>query len=490
MTPLAVLLTVVGYLAVLFTLSYATGRRADNAGFFSGNRRSPWFVVAFAMIGSAISGVTYVSVPGMVSTSGFGYLQMALGFVVGQLLIAFVLVPLFFRMNLTSIYEYLRQRFGLRSYRTGAWFFFVSKMLGAAVRLYLLCATLQLLVCRPLGVPFVANVALTMALVWLYTHRGGVKSLIWTDSLKTLCRVVSVVLCAVYIASALGLDAGSLFPAVADSGMARVFFFDDPDGEQYFFKQFLAGVFTVVAMTGLDQDMMQRTLSCRNYRDAQKNMVTSSLLQLVVIALFLVLGVLLYLFAHSEGLQVERGDELFPLVATGGYFPAAVGILFVVGFVSSGYSAAGSALTALTTSFTVDILHAFHHTEAHTARIRKRVHVGMAALMGVVICVIGLLNNTSVINAVYVLASYTYGPILGMFAFGIFCRRSVRDRWVPLVALAAPVLCYVLDRNSEAWLGGYRFSYELLLLNALFTWLGLWLCSRRVQRVNRLYNKV
>lgn len=479
MSPLSVILTIVLYFAVLFTVSHFAGRRADNAGFFTGNRRSSWYMVAFAMIGASMSGVTYVSVPGMVSASSFGYLQMTLGFTAGQLVIAYVLVPLFYRMNLTSIYEYLAERFGLCTYHTGAWFFFISKMLGAAVRLFLVCLTLQLLVFEPLRLPFLLNVAVTVALVWLYTFRGGVKSLIWTDSLKTLCLVVSVVLCIVYIARDMGLTAGGMVSLIRESEMSRMFFFDDVNDKQYFFKQFFAGMFTMIAMTGLDQDMMQRNLSCRNSRESQKNMITSTVSQFFVILLFLMLGVLLYTFAGSRGIEGASGDALFPLVATGGYLPLVVGVLFIIGLISAAYSAAGSALTALTTSFTVDILGTRGKSERQVATLRKRVHVGMAVLMGITIFVFNLLNDTSTIDAVYTLASYTYGPILGLFAFGIFTRRQVRDRYIPVVAILSPALCYVLQRNSEAWLGGYQFSYELLILNALFTFVGLCLLVRR-----------
>ena len=446
MSPLSVILTIAIYFIVLFTVSYFAGRKADNAGFFTGNRRSSWYLVALAMIGASMSGVTYVSVPGMVATSSFGYLQMTLGFTAGQLVIAYVLVPLFYRMNLTSIYEYLAERFGLCTYHTGAWFFFISKMLGAAVRLFLVCLTLQLLVFEPLHMPFLLNVAVTVALVWLYTFRGGVKSLIWTDSLKTLCLVVSVVLCIVYIARDMGLTAGGMVNLIRESDMSRMFFFDDVNDKQYFFKQFFAGMFTMIAMTGS---------------------------QFFVILLFLMLGVLLYTFAGSRGIEGASGDALFPLVATGGYLPLMVGVLFIIGLISSAYSAAGSALTALTTSFTVDILGTRGKSDKQVATLRKRVHVGMAVVMGLTIYVFNLLNDTSTIDAVYTLASYTYGPILGLFAFGIFTRRQVRDRYIPVVAILSPALCYVLQRHSEAWFGGYQFSYELLILNALFTFIGL-----------------
>ncbi len=477
MSPTTIIVTIGAYMAVLFAVSYVAGRKSDNAGFFSGGRQSRWYMVAFAMIGASISGVTYVSVPGMVGASQFGYLQMVMGFVVGQVIIAYVLTPLFYRMKLVSVYQFLEQRFGITSYRTGAWFFFISKMLGAAVRLFLVCLTLQLIVFGPLGVPFAVNVLVTVLLVWLYTFRGGVKSLIWTDSLKTLCLVVSVVLCIWFIARDLGLSAASLMEVLGDRQWSRVFFFDDVNSRQFFPKQFLAGVFTMIATNGIDQDMMQRNLSCRNYRESQKNMMVSIVLQFVVIAIFLNLGVLLYHYAAQKGISVGASDTLFTIVATGGYLPAVVGVLFVIGLVSAAYSAAGSALTALTTSFTIDILGIRGKTEEQVRRLRQRVHVIMAVTMGVVIYVFNLLNNTSVIDAVYILASYTYGPILGMFAFGIFVGRKVRDRYVPLAAIAAPVLCFVLDRNSEAWFAGYRFSYEILILNALFTFGGMWLLS-------------
>jgi len=478
MSPVLVLITIAAYFAILFTISYIAGRKADNAGFFVGNRKSTCYVVAFAMIGSSISGVTFVSVPGMVATSNFSYLQMVLGFVAGQFIIAFLLIPLFYKMNLVSIYEYLENRFGLSSYRTGAWFFFISKMLGAAVRLFLVCLTLQLLVFDPLKLPFILNVIATVALVWLYTFRGGVKSLIWTDSLKTFCLVVSVVLCIYYIASDLNLSFTGMVNTVVDSDFSRFFFFDDVNDKRYFFKQFLAGVFTMIAMTGLDQDMMQRNLSCKNFKDSQKNMITSGISQFFVILLFLMLGVLLYTFTAQNGItNPAKSDELFPMVATGGYFPVIVGVLFIVGLISSAYSAAGSALTALTTSFTVDILGTKGKSEQEVVTIRKRVHIGMAIVMGIVIFIFNILNNTSVIDAVYILASYTYGPILGLFAFGMLTKKQVRDKYIPLVAILSPILCFILQKNSEVWFNGYAFSYELLIFNAFFTFIGLCLLT-------------
>ena len=475
MTPIAVIITVVAYFAVLFSVSYWAGRKADNAGFFQGGKQSKWYMVAFAMIGASISGVTYVSVPGMVGTSQFGYLQLVMGFMAGQLVIALVLTPLFYRMQLVSVYQFLEQRLGSSSYHTGAWFFFISKMLGAAVRLYLVCLTFQLLIFEPLHLPFILNVLVSILIVWLYTYKGGVKSLM----LKTLCLIVSVVLCIWFIAKSLGMDWGAMITAISDDRLSRVFFFDDVNNRQFFWKQFLAGVFTQIAMNGLDQDMMQRNLSCRNSRESQLNMVVSMVLQFVVIAIFLMLGALLYIFVGKQGIVVEKSDTLFTIVATGGYLPIIVGILFIIGLTSSAYSAAGSALTALTTSFTVDILGTKGMGEDEVKQTRQRVHVGMAVVMGISILAFNLLNNTSVIDAVYILASYTYGPILGMFAFGILTKWRVRDKLIPVVAIAAPLLCFILDKNSMAWFSGYQFSYEILILNAIFTFIGLCLIKQK-----------
>lgn len=475
MSPFLVILTIAIYFIVLFGISYLTSRNADSNGFFVGNRKSPWFLVAIAMIGSSISGVTFVSVPGMVGVSSFSYLQMVMGFVVGQFIIAFILIPLFYKMNVVSIYEYLENRFGVSSYKTGAWFFFISKMLGASVRLFLVCITLQLLVFEPLHLPFSLNAIITVLLVWLYTYKGGVKTLIWTDAFKTFCLIVSVVLCIYYIANDLDLTVKGMITTINKSHLSKTFFFDDVNDKRYFFKQFLAGIFTMIATTGLDQDMMQRNLSCRNHRDSQKNMITSGISQFFVIALFLMLGALLFIYAEKMKITLpESSDQLFPLIATGGYFPIIVGVLFIIGLISAAYAAAGSALTALTTSFTVDILQSRDKkNEEELTKTRKKVHIGMAALMAVVIIIINALNNTSVIDAVYILASYTYGPILGLFAFGIFCKKSVHDKYIPIVAIIAPILCYILQTNSEKWFNGYEFSYELLIFNALFTCIGL-----------------
>ena len=431
---------------------------------FYATRSTAWWKVAVAMIGSCLSGVTFVSVPGMVGSVGFGYLQMCVGFFLGYLVIAFVLTPLYFRLNVVSVYQYLEQRFGVSAHKTGAWFFFLSKMLGAAVRLFLMIATLQLLVAGPAGIPFWVTVLVVMLLEWLYTVRGGVKAVIGLDMVKTLSMVVAVALCLVLIAREVGAP---------DTSLMRVFYFDDVNHPQFFWKQLIGGLFTVVATTGMDQDMMQRTLACKSVRDSQKNLIVSVCLQIVTIALFLFLGVYLYQFATLHGLDA-KGDTLFPAVAWSGLLPASglVATLFIVGLVMAGFPAGGSALTSLTTSFTIDIL-------GGKDSKRSWIHTGMAVLMAVCILVFNALNSTSVIDAVYRLASYTYGPILGLFSFGLCCKARVRDKWVPAVAVAAPLLCLLLDLNSVRWFGGYHFSYELLVMNAVFTMLGLCLLIRK-----------
>ena len=400
MTPAAVLATVLGYIAVLFAVAWISGRRADNAGFFTGNRRTPWYMAAFAMIGAAISGVTFISVPGSVAVDSFSYMQMVAGFTVGQFVVAFVLIPLFYRLRVVSLYEYLDDRFGVASHRTGAWFFFISKILGAALRVYVVCAVLQLLVFDRYGLPFWFNALITMAFVWLYTQQGGVKSLIWTDSLKTFCLVASLVLSIVFIMRGLDFSFSDTVREVSSSPMSRIFFFDDPASDRYFWKMFAAGIVLLVCMTGLDQDLMQRNMSCATPRDSQKNIVLTAVSQIVVIFLFLVLGVLLYLYMEYRGLAMpEKTDQVFSLVAVGGGLPLVVGVLFVIGLISSTYSAAGSALTALTTSFTVDILEGTkRYGEARLTRIRRGVHVAMALGMALVILAFGYLADDSVIT--------------------------------------------------------------------------------------------
>ena len=478
---------IVVYFAAMISLSLLTARKnRGSADFFRGGRRSPWPVVAVAMVGTSISGVTFVSVPGMVEASAFSYLQMALGFVVGYAVIAFLLLPLYYRLNLTSLYEYLGQRFGLCSYKTGAAFFLLSKVLGSGVKMYLTAIVLQLVLFDPLGVPFWVNVCLTMLLVWLYTFRGGVRSLVWTDMLQTLCMLGCVVLCIVFVCRAAGFTLAEGCRSVADSPMSRIWFFDDHGGTRYFWKQFLAGMFTTVAMTGLDQDMMQKNLSCRSLRESRRNVLSYGVAFIPVNLLFLALGVLLFDFASGAGVAVAKPDDLFPTVACGTdasgrpLMPPVVGLLFVLGLVSAAFSSSGSSLTSITTTFTLDILKAGgKQDETGLRKTRGRVHAGAAVVMGVVICGFRAIGDDSVINAVYTISGYTYGPLLGLFMFGIFTRRRPREAWVPFICLASPLLCMLLKTHSEQWFGGWRIGFELLLINCALTMLGLWLASVR-----------
>ena len=480
MTPWIVLATIVGYFILLFIISWAASRKSDTATALSGGRQAPWFIVAIAMLGAPISGVTFISVPGMVVTKGFSYLQMALGFIVGYFVIAYVLIPLFYKRNLVSIYGYLEQRFGGSTHKSGAWFFFISKMLGAAVRFYVVCVTLQLLVFSPLHIPFVINVIVTIALIFLYTLQGGVKTVIWTDTLKSFCLILSVVLSIYFVAKGLGYDLGGLCKAVAGDDTSRVFFFDNPKEGTYFWKQFIAGIFMVIATTGLDQDLMQRSLACKNANESAKNLIVSVFLQVIVIALFLILGTLLAMHVKANGIAMpEKTDELFGTVAFSEGMPVLLGVVFIIGLIAAAYSAAGSALTSLTTSFTVDILGADKKQDDKAlGRTRRMVHIAMAAGMGLVILIFYAISNSDAISAVYTLASYTYGPILGLFAFGMMCKSPVRDRLVPVVCIAAPVISFFI----QMWLKNqfdYTLGFELLLLNAAFTMIGLALLIKK-----------
>ena len=478
-TSLIVIITIIGYFALLMVVSWITSKGgSDNATFFTGSRKAPWPLVAMGTIGAAISGVTFISVPGMVVDNGYAYVQMMLGFVVGYFVVAFVLVPLFYRRNIITIYGYLEQRYGSRTYRAGAWMFYISKMLGAAVRFFVVCAVLQLLVFAPLNVPFSFNVMVTIALIWLYTSTGGVKTVVWTDAIKSFCMVASVVLCIWFISRNLGMSLTEAVAGVASHHTNRMFFFDDPSSSRYFWKQFVAGVFMTVAMTGLDQDMMQRNLACATSRKSQKNIMVSSVVQFFVIGLFLVLGTLLVIFMETKGEALPtKSDDLFGMVATHPTMPVAVGVLFVLGLVAAAYSAAGSALTSLTTAFTVDIL-GIHRLgdERRLTHVRKLMHVANSVIMGVIIIAFYYISEQDAISAVYTLASYTYGPILGLFVFGMATRRPVRDFGVPAVCVAAPVLSWCLQWALNHFFD-YHTGFELLIINSIITVLGLYLLS-------------
>ena len=499
MSSWIVLLIIAFYFVTIFFVSWITTRKQqkdDKRSFFVGDRKSPWYVVAIAMIGTSISGVTYVSVPGMVAGSQFSYMQMVLGFVAGYFAVAYILLPLYYRLNLCSIYGYLEQRYGLYSYRTGSAFFLISKFLGCAVRMYLTAVVLQLVLFDGLGIPFAGSVALIMLIVWLYTFRGGVKTLVWTDLLQTMCLILAMVFFIYFVCKTLGLSAAGLYDTISESEWSRTWFFDDPNDKRYFWKQFFAGMFTTIAMTGLDQDMMQKNLSCKSLKEAQKNMVSYGFGFLPVNIIFLSLGILLYKYATELGMldgtklmSLEGkelvSDELFPYLATGtnpltgeAFLPLAVSILFVMGLIAAAFSSAGSAVTALTTSFTVDMLRADKKQDAtQLKQTRFWVHLVNTILMGCMIYLFSIVGSGSVINAVYVVASYTYGPLIGLYFFGLYTKIRPRDRFVPFICLLSPILCFILSTHSEEWFNGYKIGYELLLINGGITALGLYLSS-------------
>ncbi len=479
MSPYLVLSVVASYFAVLLVISWFTGRDSSNSAFFLGNRRSPWPVVAFGMIGASLSGVTFISVPGWVGDSQFSYMQMVAGYLLGYFVVANVLMPLYYRLNLTSIYTYLLNRFGFFSYKTGASFFIVSRLVGTSFRLFLVANVLQITAFNQWGVPFAATVIITVMLIWLYTYRGGIKTIIWTDAIQTACMLAAVGLTIWAIGSQLGLGPAALVSTVAESDLSKVFFFDDWNHPHHFVKQFLSGAFITIVMTGLDQDMMQKNLSCRNIKDAKKNMYGLSLVLIPVNLMFLSLGVLLFVFASETGIPLPgRTDDLFPLVATGGYLMPAITVTFIIGLVAAACSSGDSTLTALTTSFTVDIIRPQDKSEEQQQRIRKRVHLMMSVAAVIIIMFFKALNDQAVISALFTAAGYTYGPLLGLYTFGLFTRYGVRDRFVPFVAVFSPVLCFFINRYSEVLFNGYSFGYELLILNGILTFAGLWLLRR------------
>ena len=479
MTPHTILLTALLYAALLFAVAWFSGRKADNRTFFVGGRRMAWWVVALGMIGAPMSGVSFVSVPGSVAHDAFGYLQMVAGFTAGQLVIAFVLVPLFYRLQLTSLYEYLALRLGEAAHRTGALLFLLSKLLLTALKLLVVCRVMQLLVGDPLGIPFGVNIALSTLIVWGFTHRGGVRSVVWTDLLQTACLVGAVLVTIGAIMSHFGYSISTLFEVMKNSPESQVFFFEhNPLSTQTFGKMFVGGLFILVAMTGLDQDMMQRNLSCPTARDSQRNILLTALAQAGVITLLLTLGLLLYRYAESVGIEAS-GDDLFAAIAIYGGLPLGAGILFVLGLLSSTWSTAGSALTALTTSVIHDLLPAASRGEEEMARLRVRIHSLLALLIGLLVLLFAYGSSESLIHLLYRIVSLSYGPILGLFAFGLSTRRLLRKGWgVTGVCMAAPLLAHLVQQLALRY-GGYAIGYELILYNALLTYVGLLLISKR-----------
>jgi SSS family transporter len=459
-------------------IAYITSRNADTQTFFTANKKSPWYLVAFGMIGTSLSGVTFISVPGNVGNTQFAYFQFVLGNLVGYLIIATVLMPLYYRLNLISIYTYLEQRFGFWSYKTGSFFFLLSRTIGAAFRLFLVAAVLQIGVFGHWGIPFSINVLITIFLIWIYTFQGGIKTIVWTDTFQTFFLVSAVAISVYLISQELGLTMSQMVRTVSESDYGQIFHWDPKSGK-YFWKQFMAGAFIAIAMTGLDQDLMQKNLTCKNLQDAQKNMLSFCSVFVVVNLLFLTLGALLYLFAQNRGIAIpERTDYLYPTLALG-HFGLLAAIFFLLGITASSYASADSALAALTTAFCIDFLNFDKRTEEERKKLKFRVHVGFSVLLYLIILLFEALNDNNVVTAVFTAAGYTYGPLLGLFAFGMLTKLPVRDKWVPLICLLSPILCYIINKNSEAWLGGYKFGFEILILNGLLTFIGLLLLSKR-----------
>ena len=470
-----IIITVLLYFAALMLFSRVTARRGDNnQTFFRANRRSPWYMVAFGMVGASISGITFVSVPGMTMFTGMTYVQMCIGFILGYFAVAFVLLPVYYRLNLTTIYTYLKERLGMHSYKTGAWFFLISKMTGAAVRFYVVCIILQRFVLDAIGVPFALTVVAMVALIWLYTRRGGIKTLVWTDTFQTTCMFAALILIIYNVMGQLGMSATDAVKAIAADEHSRMFVMDDWISTQNFWKQLLSGAFVVIVMTGLDQDMMQKNLTCRTLREAQKDMCTYGFAFVPANLLFMALGVLLMMLAQKDGIALPAsGDELLPMFAATGRLGSTVVVLFTIGIVAASFSSADSALTALTTSYCVDI-----RQREGDEQLRRRAHIGIAVVFGLFILMFKTLNSTSVIDAIYILCSYTYGPLLGLFAFGLFTNRKPCDKLVPYIAVASPLVCFVLEKTAmQCW--GYKFGYEWWMSNGLLTFVGVYVSGRK-----------
>jgi len=481
MTPQLILICFLAYTILLFFVTWLTARRATNRAFFIGNKSSPWLVVAYGMIGASLSGVTFMSVPGWVGTSQFSYFMVVLGYLLGYAAIALVLLPLYYRLNLTSIYTYLEQRFGFWSYKTGAFYFILSRVIGASFRMFLVVNVLHVFVFEAWNIPFWVSVLIFVILILLYTFKGGIKTIIWTDTVQTTFMLLALIFSMVLIMNELGVGLWEMFERMLESGYAKVIFTDWND-RRYFLKQFLSGAFIAIVMTGLDQEMMQKNLSCRSLRDAQKNMFSFSIVLVFVNMLFLILGAFLYIYASEQSIPLPgRSDDLFPMIAIQ-YLNPLAGLIFVIGLISAAYPSADGALTSLTTSFSIDFLDIQkkeHLTEDQRKHIRYAVHASFAVILLLVIILFRAINDRAVIDKLFTIAAYTYGPLLGLYAFGLFTKYPVRDPWVPWICILSPVLCYFLSLYSEVLFNGYKFGFELLILNGIITFAGLFLLRRK-----------
>ncbi|AXT60655.1 sodium:solute symporter [Aquimarina sp. AD10] len=479
MQPLHILLLIAAYFGILLLISYFTGKQAGNDAFFKANRQSPWYIVAFGMIGASLSGVTFISVPGAVEKIGFGYFQVVLGYIIGYFVIGSVLLPLYYKLNLTSIYTYLDERFGNYAYKTGASFFLISRITGASFRLFLVANVLQTIMFDAMGVPFWVTVIITILLIWLYTFKSGIKTIVWTDTLQTLFMLIALGVAIYYISDGLAIEEGNLFGYVMDSNLSQIFFFDDYKSANYFWKQFLSGIFIAIVMTGLDQDMMQKNLTCKSLKDAQKNVFWFTIVLTIVNFIFLGLGLLLTQYASINGIDAHK-DQLFPVIATQSDLGIGIAVFFILGLIAAAYSSADSALTSLTTSFSIDIIDIEKKYSAiDQVKVRKKIHILFSFVLVLVIIIFKyVIKDASVITKLFVFAGYTYGPLLGLYAFGLFTTLKVKDKLVPIVAILAPVLSYFISDNSAIWFG-FEFGFFILILNGFLTFFGLILIRRK-----------
>lgn len=486
MQPFHILLLIAAYFGVLILISYVTGKDDSNEVFFKAERKSPWYIVAFGMVGASLSGVTFISVPGWVGDTQFNYMQIVMGYVVGYFIVAYVLMPVYYRLNVTSIYQYLDQRFGTVSYKTGASFFFISRVLGASFRLFLVAAVLQYLIFDDWGIPFEITVVLSILLIWIYTYRAGIKTIVWTDTLQTLFMILACVAAIYFINAKLEWTFGEFLASDELKSYSKTFFLDDILAKNHFIKSFVGGMFVTICMTGLDQDMMQKNLTCKNLKDAQKNMISFSLVLGLVTFVFMLLGALLFIYAGKFGIAIPlvdgqvKTDLLFPEIALNGGLGLGIGIVFILGLIAAAYSSADSALTSLTTSFCIDFLNIENKPKERQKGIRKRVHVWMSLLLIVVIIVFKYVLEDNVISSLLQVASYTYGPLLGLFAFGIFTKFQIKDQYAWIIAILSVILSYLLNSYSQAWFNGYIFGFELLAVNGLLTFTGLYLVRTSV----------
>ncbi len=478
MSYLTIIFIILLYFLILLVISHFTSKKSDNKSFFIGNKKSPWFIVAFGMIGTSLSGVTFISVPAWVGSTQFTYMQMVFGYFLGYLVVANILMPLYYKLNLISIYSYLENRFGFYSYKTASFFFLLSRTIGASCRLFLVASVLQIIVFDNWNIPFFVTVLITIILIWLYTFRAGIKTIIWTDTLQTIFMLMALGIAIVLITKELNWSFSEMIREVSMSEHSKIFVWEDWKSKQHFLKQFLSGAFIAIVMTGLDQDMMQKNLSCKNIKEAKKNMLFFSIILVFVNLIFLSLGALLLIFSQEKGISLPaNSDDLFPIIAMGNYLSPFLSLFFIIGLIAASYSSADSALTSLTTSFTVDILNSKNLSEKKLKNLRIKVHIFFSILLFFSILILKIVNNSNVIDVIFTIAGYTYGPLLGLYSFGLFTKFKIKDKFVPLITVVSPILTYLINIFFSNYLD-YQFAYESLILNGLITFFFLFLIKK------------